>query len=77
MRLIQKSCIWQLKATKKKLFLEINYLQTTTTQQVYAKESLDPQARVLCRRLIVTLRFSLLYSVFVLFHYSHSKSLEN
>jgi hypothetical protein len=59
------------------MFLEINYLETATTQQVYAKKSLDPQARVLRRRLIVTWRFSLLYSVFVLFHYSHSKSLEN
>jgi hypothetical protein len=27
---------------KKKILLEINYLETATTQQVYAKESLDP-----------------------------------
>jgi hypothetical protein len=27
---------------QKKMFPEINYLETATTQQVYAKESLDP-----------------------------------
>lgn len=27
---------------QKKMFLEINYLETATIQQLYAKESLDP-----------------------------------
>jgi hypothetical protein len=34
MRLVETSCIWQLKTTKKKMFLEINYRETATTQQV-------------------------------------------
>jgi hypothetical protein len=61
---------------QKKMLLEINYLETATKEQVYAEESLDLQAAtVLCRRIIVTLHFRLLYFVLVFFHYSHSKSL--